>query len=66
MHYFINRIEEYVQIDVIQSQWTVFKSKLSQLNYFEELVNLHNQYLDRILAKSFLNRPDNRLAITMG
>ena len=42
MHYLINRIEEYVQIDVIQSQWTLFKSKLSQLNYFEELVNLHN------------------------
>ena len=65
MHYFINRIEEYVQIDVIQSQWTSLKTCLSQLNYFEELVNLHNQYLDRILNKSFLNRPDNRLQITL-
>ena len=65
MHYFINTMEEYVMIAVIQAQWTTLKSKLAQINYFEELIALHNQYLDRILDKCFLNRPDNRLQITL-
>ena len=52
-------------VAVIHSQWTILKKQLAQIDYFEELINLHNSYLDTILEKCFLGRTDNRLQITL-
>ena len=53
-------------VAVIQSQWKIFKKQLAQINYFEDLISLHNAYLDTILEKCFLGRArDNRLQITI-
>ena len=62
MQYFLKTIDEYVMVAVIQSQWKIFKKQLAQINYFEDLISLHNAYLDTILEKCFLGRArDNRL-----
>jgi hypothetical protein len=53
-------------VAVIHSQWTILKKQLAQIDYFEELISLHNSYLDTILEKCFLARArDNRLQITL-
>ena len=66
MHYFLRTIDEYVMVAVIQSQWKILKEQLGQINYFEELISLHNSYLDTILEKCFLGRSrDNRLSRTI-
>ena len=42
----------------------VCTGKLTQINNFEKLIALHNQYLDHILDKCFLNRR-KKLQITL-
>ena len=54
MHYFVSLIEEYVLYEVIHSQWLHFKKGLASLTLFEELVDLHNSYLDTVLERCFL------------
>jgi intracellular septation protein A len=54
MHYFVSLIEEYVLYEVIHNQWLQFKKGLTSLTLFEELVDLHNTYLDTVLEKCFL------------
>ena len=66
MHYFVSSMEEYVMVEVIESSWAMMKQKLAQINLFEELVALHNDYLDVILEKCFLaSSSENRLLITL-
>jgi len=54
MHYFASLLEEYVMFEVIQSEWLHFKKALTSISLFEELVDLHNNYLNAILEKCFL------------
>jgi hypothetical protein len=54
MHYFASLLEEYVMFEVIQSEWLNFKKALTSISLFEELVDLHNNYLNAILEKCFL------------
>lgn len=42
--------------EVIHTAWHHFKSRLPSLNSFEELVDLHREYLNFMLDKSFLQR----------
>lgn len=56
MQYFVTLIEEYILNEVIQSQWLAFKTALEKIDLFEELVELHNNYLNTVLAKCFLRR----------
>ena len=53
-------------VAVVQSQWSILKKQMAQIDYFEELITLHNAYLDTILEKCFLARArDKRLQITL-
>lgn len=62
MQYFLRTIDEYVMVAVVQSQWSILKRQLAHVDYFEELIALHNAYLDTVLEKCFLARArDNRL-----
>lgn len=54
MQYFVTLIEEYVMYEVIQNQWIQFKAQLVRIQLFEELVDLHNNYLNTILSRCFL------------
>ena len=54
MQYFVTLIEEYVMYEVIQNQWTQFKQQLVKIQLFEELVDLHNNYLNAVLTRCFL------------
>ena len=60
MHYFATLIEEYVLVEVIQTQWVYFKNSLENIMLFEELVDLHNNYLDTILDKCFLRGKESK------
>jgi hypothetical protein len=54
MYYFTSLLEEYVMNEVIQTEWLRFKKALTSISLFEELVDLHNGYLNTILEKCFL------------
>lgn len=40
--------------EVVQTEWLRFKKALTGISLFEELVDLHNEYLNSILEKCFL------------
>ena len=52
MQHFISVLEQYTQIEVIQASWTVFKQNLAHQTVFEDLIKLHNEYLDTIKRQS--------------
>lgn len=52
MSHFVTALEQYTLIEVIQSQWVVFKSSLGQQTVFEDLIKLHNEFLDSIKHQS--------------
>jgi hypothetical protein len=56
MHHFFTTLDEYLMTEVIHTAWHHFKSRLPSLNSFEELVDLHREYLNFMLDKSFLQR----------
>jgi hypothetical protein len=52
MQHFVSVLEQYSLIEVIQSQWTIFKANLSHQTVFEDLIKLHNDFLDAIKHQS--------------
>ena len=46
MHNFMSTFEEYLMIDGIESGWQSLKAQMSKIQVFEELIKIHNEYLD--------------------
>ena len=66
MQHFIDTIDGYVMTEVIQAAWINLKAKLTTLDVFEDLINLHSEYLDYILDKCFISKSkQNRLMTTL-
>ena len=58
MHYFVTSMEEYIMVEVIELSWSILRKKLQTINMFEELVALHNDYLDVIMEKCFIAKAE--------
>jgi hypothetical protein len=52
MQHFVSVLEQYTLIEVIQAAWVVFKQNLAHQTVFEDLIKLHNEYLDSIKQQS--------------
>lgn len=52
MQHFVSVLEQYTLIEVIQSSWSVFKQSMGQQHAFEDLIKLHNDFLDAVKAQS--------------
>jgi hypothetical protein len=55
MQYFVSTLEEYVMTEVITTAWMEVKRKLPTLDNFDDLVELHSEYLDFICDKCFIS-----------
>lgn len=62
MHNFMSTFEEYIMIDAIEAGWEALKKKMANIQVFEELISMHNEYLDKILDKSMLGRKETKIA----
>mmetsp|Transcript_26903 Transcript_26903/g.19355 ORF Transcript_26903/g.19355 Transcript_26903/m.19355 type:complete len:92 (+) Transcript_26903:298-573(+) len=58
MSFLIDNLYSYLQVDVLESQWTKFQDKLAKSRDFEEVRLMHDQYLVSILQQCFLSMPD--------
>jgi hypothetical protein len=65
MNYFVRMFEEYVMTEVIEVEWTNFRKTLGKANLFEDIVTLHNRYLDTISEKCLLERGTGKLLISL-
>ena len=52
MQHFVSVLEQYTMIEVIQAAWVIFKQNLAHQTVFEDLIKLHNEYLDSIKQQS--------------
>lgn len=48
MEHFVKVLDQYTQLEVIQAAWTIFKQNLTHQTVFEDLIKLHNEFLDSI------------------
>jgi len=62
MHSFMSTFEEYLMLDAIDAGWQNLKKKLSTIQVFEDLISIHNEFLDKILDKSMLGRKETKIA----
>ena len=49
-------------IDAIDAGWQSFNKRLRSIQVFEDLISIHNEYLDKILDKSMLGRKETKIA----
>ena len=55
MSFLIDNIFAYLQVDVLESQWSRLVKAISESSDFEEVRMLHDKYLDSITEQCFLN-----------
>lgn len=48
MQHWVTALEQYSLNEVIQGSWAKFKQSLSRQSVFEDLVTLHNDFLDAV------------------
>ena len=58
----MSTFEEYLMIDGIESGWLSLKSQMSSIQIFEDLIKIHNEFLDKILDKSMMGRKETKIA----
>lgn len=46
MQHFVTMLEQYAMTEVIESLWTTFRESLAHITVFEDLIKLHNDFLD--------------------
>ena len=62
MHNFMSTFEEYLMTDGIEAGWESLKAQMANIQIFEDLIKIHNEYLDKILDKSMMGRKDTKIA----
>lgn len=57
--FFIHNLQYYIQVDVIESQFSILMNSISLTNDFEELTRAHNVFQTNILSLCFLLKTVN-------
>ena len=58
MSFLIDNLYQYLQVDVLESQWQKLSESVQESRDFEEVRILHDRYLDSLTEQCFLNLPD--------
>ena len=58
MSFLIDNLYQYLQVDVLESQWKKLTMGIQASRDFEEVRMLHDKYLDSIIEQCFLNLPE--------
>jgi gamma-tubulin complex component 4 len=56
MSFLVDNIYAYLQLDVLESQWTALVQDINASQDFEEVRLLHDRYLANITDQCFLNQ----------
>ena len=60
MSFVIDNLYQYLQVDVLESQWQKLVDGVQASRDFEEVHILHDKYLESIIEQCFLRVPDVR------
>ena len=57
MNFFLDNFMSYLQVDVIEAHFSVFKKMIGESEDFEEVKKIHEQYVAGIANQCFLHSP---------
>ena len=52
--FLVNNLHYYLQVDVIEAEFSLLNQKLKNANEFEDIIKLHSQFMSNLLSKTFL------------
>ena len=52
----VQNMESYLMFDVLETAWKSFQGNLEKVADLNGLIDVHNQYMDEIILKSFLHK----------
>ncbi|CAH0551488.1 unnamed protein product [Brassicogethes aeneus] len=57
--FLVNNLQYYLQVDVIEAQFSVLLKAVKNASEFEDIIKLHHDFVSNLLAKTFLLTPDD-------
>ena len=61
MALFIDNLTNYIMLEVIESQWTLFQTKLDSAQDLDSIIAHHHQFLNNVLDRALLTPISNEL-----
>ncbi|KAJ8924353.1 hypothetical protein NQ315_007149 [Exocentrus adspersus] len=56
--FLVNNLQYYLQVDVIEAQFSVLLKAVRNANEFEDIIKVHHEFISNLLAKTFVLTPD--------
>ncbi|CAH1962098.1 unnamed protein product [Acanthoscelides obtectus] len=56
--FLVNNLQYYLQVDVIEAQFSVLLKAVENANEFEDIIKVHHEFISNLLAKTFVLKPD--------
>lgn len=56
MQHFIDTLSQYSLTVIIETNWTKLREKIKDVIIYEDVMRLHNDFLNRVLDKCFIDR----------
>lgn len=56
--FLVNNLQYYLQVDVIEAQFSVLLKAVENANEFEDIIKVHHEFISNLLAKTFILIPD--------
>lgn len=56
--FLVNNLQYYLQVDVLEAQFSILKNSVKNANEFEDIIRLHSLFLSNLLSQSFIMSPD--------
>jgi gamma-tubulin complex component 4 len=56
--FLVNNLQYYLQVDVIEAQFSVLLKAVENANEFEDIIKVHHEFVSNLLAKTFVLTPD--------
>lgn len=52
--FIVNNLQYYLQVDVIEAQFSILKNSVQNANEFEDIIRLHSRFLKNLLNNTFI------------
>ncbi|KAJ8962678.1 hypothetical protein NQ318_001074 [Aromia moschata] len=56
--FLVNNLQYYLQVDVIEAQFSLLLKAVQNANEFEDIIKVHHEFVSNLLAKTFVLTPD--------
>ncbi|XP_057669107.1 gamma-tubulin complex component 4 [Diorhabda carinulata] len=56
--FLVNNLQYYLQVDVIEAQFSFLLKAVENANGFEDIIKVHHEFISNLLAKTFVSTPD--------